>query len=75
MQPFNVTDYMSSFRDLKGFPVFAFNTFGSYRFDAGNVFLKHLANKRARLLGYFACHGAGFIWDTLEGLFVLPGLS
>jgi flavodoxin/ferredoxin len=65
-QPFIVVDYLHSLTDVKGLPVFAFNTFGSYRFDAGNVFLKHLANKRARVLGYFACHGAGLYLGYLK---------
>lgn len=58
-QPFNIIDYASSLPDLKNLPVFTFNTFGTYQFDAARWFDRILVAKGAIRTGHFACHGTG----------------
>ncbi len=58
-QPFNVVDLVRSLPDLNERPVFLFNTYGTYAFDAGTRLVKLVREKGASLVGYFACHGKG----------------
>lgn len=55
--PFNVSDYVRSLPRLDNMPVFSFNLYGTYPFDAGGQLLKMLAKKGARDMGYLSCRG------------------
>jgi flavodoxin/ferredoxin len=57
--PFSVMDYLEDLPDLAGLPAFAFVLHGTFRGDAGNALRHGLAQKGAREVGYFHCHGAG----------------
>lgn len=71
--PFNVTDFISSLPELDGLPAFVFVTFGTYRFDAGNLVRRVLAGKGAREVGYFHCRGADLYLGYLkEGYLFSP---
>lgn len=53
--PFNVTDYIHSLPRLNNMPVFSFNLYGTYPFDAGRQLRTLLAKKGANDMGYFSC--------------------
>lgn len=71
--PFNVVDYLHSLPHLNNLPVFSFNLYGSYRFDAGTQLRKILAKKGARDMGYFSCRGEDIVLGYLrEGYLFSP---
>lgn len=71
--PFNVADYLHSLPRLNNFPVFSFNLYGSYRFDAGTRLRKILADKGACDMGYFSCRGEDVVLGYLrEGYLFSP---
>jgi flavodoxin/Pyruvate/2-oxoacid:ferredoxin oxidoreductase delta subunit len=72
-QPINVLDYVHSLANINKLPVFAFNTFGTYRFDAGNYLIQPLINHGAKFIGYFSCRGADLYLGYLkQGFFASP---
>jgi len=64
--PFNVADYLNALPPLNNLPVFSFNLYGSYCFDTGTQFRKMLAQKGARDMGYFSCHGEDVVLGYLQ---------
>lgn len=71
--PFNVMDYVNGLPALDGLPTFVFVLHGTYLGDAGNMIRRTLAQKHAREVGYFHCHGADFFVGYLkEGYLFSP---
>ena len=64
--PFNVIDFLNSLLPLNKLPVFSFNLYGSYCFDTGTQLRKILAQKGARDMGYFSCHGEDIVLGYLK---------
>jgi flavodoxin/Pyruvate/2-oxoacid:ferredoxin oxidoreductase delta subunit len=71
--PFNVQDYLHSLPQLNNMPVFSFNLYGTYPYDAGKRLRKILAKKAGRDMGYFSCRGADYFLGYLrKGYFFSP---
>jgi len=72
--PFGVTDYLKDLPVLDGTPTFVFVTYGTHRFDTGNMIRRTLAAKGAREVGYFHAHGLDLFAGYLnEGYLFSPG--
>jgi flavodoxin/Pyruvate/2-oxoacid:ferredoxin oxidoreductase delta subunit len=64
--PFNVSDYVKALPPLNNMPVFSFNLYGTYPFDAGKQLRRLLAKKGAKDMGYFSCKGPEYNLGYLQ---------